>query len=209
MATAAAVPPPAVAGPLPLLLRPTCSCTIAAACPADPETVDTAAHSNYPAAAQSLDTPRAASIADDERFMRLALEQAAAAAAANEVPVGAVLVSAEGEVLAAARNTTEAACDPTAHAEMLCIRAAAGRAGGWRLLDATLYVTLEPCPMCAGALLQVSGGRPGPRGQFGSCVCHSGLAGRCSVPPAGRQGAGKLLAGATRAGLCCAPTCLF
>lgn len=92
--------------------------------------------------------------ADDERFMRLALEQAATAAAADEVPVGAVLVSAQGEVLTAARNETEGAGDPTAHAEMLCIRAAAARAGSWRLLDATLYVTLEPCPMCAGALLQ-------------------------------------------------------
>lgn len=87
--------------------------------------------------------------------MRLALEQAATAAAADEVPVGAVLVSAQGEVLTAARNETEGAGDPTAHAEMLCIRAAAARAGSWRLLDATLYVTLEPCPMCAGALLQV------------------------------------------------------
>ena len=92
--------------------------------------------------------------------MRLALEQAALAAAADEVPVGAVLVSPAGEVLAAAHNRSEAAGDPTAHAELLCIRAAAAAqgAGGWRLLDATLYVTLEPCPMCAGALLQVRAG---------------------------------------------------
>ncbi|PSC77002.1 tRNA(adenine(34)) chloroplastic [Micractinium conductrix] len=86
--------------------------------------------------------------------MRLALEQATAAAADDEVPVGAVLVSASGEVLAAARNATERSADPTAHAELLCIRSAATAVGGWRLLDATLYVTLEPCPMCAGALLQ-------------------------------------------------------
>ncbi len=88
--------------------------------------------------------------------MRLALAQAELAYQADEVPVGAVLVSPAGEVLAAAHNRTEAAGDPTAHAELLCIRQAAAAAGGWRLLEATLYVTLEPCPMCAGALLQVS-----------------------------------------------------
>lgn len=88
--------------------------------------------------------------------MRLALAQAELAYQADEVPVGAVLVSRAGEVLAAAHNRTEAAGDPTAHAELLCIRQAAAAAGGWRLLEATLYVTLEPCPMCAGALLQVS-----------------------------------------------------
>ncbi|EFN57536.1 hypothetical protein CHLNCDRAFT_20896, partial [Chlorella variabilis] len=92
---------------------------------------------------------------DDERFMRLALEQARLAFDDGEVPVGAVLVSGGGQVLAAARNAAEGAADPTAHAELLCIRQAATAAGGWRLLDATLYVTLEPCPMCAGALLQV------------------------------------------------------
>lgn len=87
--------------------------------------------------------------------MRLALEQARLAFDDGEVPVGAVLVSGGGQVLAAARNAAEGAADPTAHAELLCIRQAATAAGGWRLLDATLYVTLEPCPMCAGALLQV------------------------------------------------------
>ena len=96
---------------------------------------------------------------DDRRFMALALEQAQLAAAAGEVPVGAVMVSGAGEVLAAAHNATEAQSDPTAHAELQCIRQAAQRAGGWRLLDATLYVTLEPCPMCAGALLQSRVGR--------------------------------------------------
>lgn len=88
--------------------------------------------------------------------MRLALAQAEMAYQADEVPVGAVLVSPTGEILAAAHNHTETAGDPTAHAELLCIRQAAAAAGGWRLLEATLYVTLEPCPMCAGALLQVS-----------------------------------------------------
>ncbi|GAB4813126.1 hypothetical protein N2152v2_000172 [Parachlorella kessleri] len=87
-------------------------------------------------------------------YMRLALAGAAKAAALGEVPVGAVLVSEAGEVLAAAHNQVEATGDPTAHAEMLCLRRGAAAAGGWRLLGATLYVTLEPCPMCAGALLQ-------------------------------------------------------
>lgn len=86
--------------------------------------------------------------------MQLALEQAQLAFEAGEVPVGAVLVSSSGEVLAAAHNSTEASSDPTAHAELLCIRQAATSQGAWRLLDATLFVTLEPCPMCAGALLQ-------------------------------------------------------
>jgi pyrimidine deaminase RibD-like protein len=102
-------------------------------------------------------TPTGFQDSGDAGFMRLALEQAALACAADEVPVGAVLVSAAGEVLAAAHNQTEASSDPTAHAELLCVRQAATSLGGWRLLDATLYVTLEPCPMCAGALLQVSG----------------------------------------------------
>lgn len=90
----------------------------------------------------------------DEHFMRMALEQAQLASHAGEVPVGAVIVSSSGEILAAAHNTTEASHDPTCHAEMQCIRQAAKGAGGWRLIDSTLYVTLEPCPMCAGAILQ-------------------------------------------------------
>lgn len=68
--------------------------------------------------------------------------------------MGAVLVSGSGHVLAAAHNRTESLADPTAHAEMLCIRAAAGELKAWRLAGCTLYVTLEPCPMCAGAALQ-------------------------------------------------------
>ena len=86
-------------------------------------------------------------------FMGLALAQAAAAAAAGEVPVGAVLVDGvSGEVLARAHNLVEARADPTAHAEMLAIRAAARAAGAKRLTGADLYVTLEPCPMCAQAI---------------------------------------------------------
>jgi tRNA(Arg) A34 adenosine deaminase TadA len=85
--------------------------------------------------------------------MRLALIEAAAAAARGEVPVGAVLVeSATGAVLARAGNRVEELADPTAHAEMLAIRAAAAALGLKRLVDVDLYVTLEPCPMCAQAI---------------------------------------------------------
>ena len=89
---------------------------------------------------------------DDRRFMTLALEQAQHAAAQGEVPVGAVLVIG-GEVLAARGNERERRHDPTAHAEMLALRDAAAIVGGWRLREATLYVTLEPCAMCAGAIV--------------------------------------------------------
>ena len=86
-------------------------------------------------------------------YMALALEQAEAAAAAGEVPVGAVLVdSADGAVLARDHNRVEALSDPTAHAEMLVIQAAARRLGLKRLTAADLYVTLEPCAMCAQAI---------------------------------------------------------
>ncbi len=89
----------------------------------------------------------------DEHFMQLALEQAEAAAAADEAPVGAVIVC-DGRVLAAARNEREALRDPTAHAEMIAITQAAAALASWRLDGCTLYVTLEPCPMCAGAIVQ-------------------------------------------------------
>ncbi len=86
-------------------------------------------------------------------FMELALAEAEKGAAAGEVPVGAVLVHGPtGEVLAAAHNLVEAGDDPTAHAELLVIRAAAAKAGAKRLVDCDLYVTLEPCPMCAQAI---------------------------------------------------------
>ena len=85
-------------------------------------------------------------------FMRIALDEARLAAAEGEIPVGAVLVK-DGEVLARAHNRRESDHDPTAHAEMLCLRQAARALGDWRLRGCTLYVTLEPCPMCAGAML--------------------------------------------------------
>lgn len=87
------------------------------------------------------------------RWMRLALEEARAAAAEDEVPVGAIVV-ASGRVVASAHNQREALADPTAHAEMIALTQAAAALGSWRLEGCTLYVTLEPCPMCAGAILQ-------------------------------------------------------
>lgn len=87
----------------------------------------------------------------DETYMALALEEARSAAEAGETPVGAVVVC-DGEVVARAGNRRESDRDPTAHAEMLAIRAAAENLGRWRLTGCTVYVTLEPCPMCAGAM---------------------------------------------------------
>jgi tRNA(adenine34) deaminase len=88
----------------------------------------------------------------DEEAMEQAMAEAVAAAAAGDVPVGAVVVS-EGRVVARARNERELRADPTAHAELIALRMASATLGRWRLSDATLYVTLEPCPMCAGALV--------------------------------------------------------
>ena len=88
----------------------------------------------------------------DERMMREALDLARAAAAANEVPVGAVVAIGE-EVVSRGANSPIARNDPTAHAEILALREAAARLGNYRLEDATLYCTLEPCAMCAGALV--------------------------------------------------------
>jgi tRNA(adenine34) deaminase len=90
---------------------------------------------------------------DDERFMRVALGEAAEAAVLGDVPIGAVVVQG-GRIIARGRNRREADRDPTAHAELLALRQAARHLGGWRLPGCTLYATLEPCPMCAGALLQ-------------------------------------------------------
>jgi len=90
-------------------------------------------------------------MSDDERYIRQAIELAQQAADDGDVPVGAVLVS--GNLVLAAKNEKEARPDPTAHAEMLLIREAARRLGAWRLHDATLYVSKEPCLMCAGAII--------------------------------------------------------
>ena len=88
-----------------------------------------------------------------QTYMRFALREAEAAMAEKEVPVGAVIVH-EGQVIASAHNQREMLRDPTAHAEMISITQAAEALGGWRLEGCTLYLTLEPCPMCAGAILQ-------------------------------------------------------
>jgi len=85
--------------------------------------------------------------------MRVALDEARAAWRHDDVPIGAVVVAADGRVLGAGHNERELAEDPTAHAEILALRRAAAALGTWRVLDATLYVTLEPCAMCAGAIV--------------------------------------------------------
>ena len=87
-----------------------------------------------------------------ERYMKEALAEAKKAAAAGEVPVGAVIVK-DGEIIGRGHNETETAKDPTAHAEMIAIRQAAKTLGGWRLTGCTMYVTTEPCSMCAGAIV--------------------------------------------------------
>jgi tRNA(adenine34) deaminase len=94
----------------------------------------------------------------DDQAMRLALNQAVAAMSHDDVPIGAVIVR-DGKVIAARHNERELTGDPTAHAEVLAIRDAAQVVGHWRLLDCTMYVTLEPCVMCAGALVNARIGR--------------------------------------------------
>ena len=109
---------------------------------------------------------------DDEPFMRLALEQAERALGHGDVPVGAVLVH-RGEVIGAGHNERELRQDPSAHAEMIALRAGARTFGSWRLLDTVLYVTLEPCAMCAGAIVL---GRV-PRVVYGTADPKAGAAG--------------------------------
>jgi tRNA(adenine34) deaminase len=89
----------------------------------------------------------------DEQYMRVALDEAVRAGEAGDVPVGAVLVNAEGEILARGRNTREVAQTALGHAEIQAISDGCSVLGAWRLEGCTLYVTLEPCPMCAGAIL--------------------------------------------------------
>ena len=130
----------------------------------------------------------------DEQFMRRALDEALAALAAGEIPIGAVVVC-RGRVISRAHNLTETLCDVTAHAEMQAITAAANALGGKYLTDCTLYVTVEPCAMCAGAigwaqLPRVVYGAPdekrgytllAPRALHPKCMVTSGvLAGECS-----------------------------
>ena len=89
----------------------------------------------------------------DEEFMRMALEEAALAATQGEIPVGAVVVAGDGTVLSRTHNLCETNRLPTDHAELLGVQEACRRLNGWRLSDCTVYVTLEPCPMCMGAMI--------------------------------------------------------
>jgi tRNA(adenine34) deaminase len=116
--------------------------------------------------------PDATASEADQRLMGLALERAREAERHGDVPIGAVLAR-DGEALAAAGNERELRRDPTAHAEILAIRAAAEALGGWRLPDTTLYVTLEPCAMCAGAIVLARI----PRVVFGAADPKAGAAG--------------------------------
>jgi tRNA(adenine34) deaminase len=93
------------------------------------------------------------SFSSDEHWMRLAVAEAEQAMKTGDVPVGAVVVDAGGAVIGTGRNRREVDCDPTGHAEIVALRAAAAHLGTWRLHGATLVVTLEPCVMCAGALV--------------------------------------------------------
>jgi tRNA(adenine34) deaminase len=90
---------------------------------------------------------------DDDRFMRLAIEEAKKAELMGEVPIGALIVGEGGEIISRAHNLRETSSDPTAHAEIIAIREAAKKLHGWRLSGTTLYVTLEPCVMCMGAIM--------------------------------------------------------
>jgi tRNA(adenine34) deaminase len=113
------------------------------------------------------------SFKDDEYFMRLALREAERAREHGDVPIGAVVVRDDGEVVSAAHNERELRQDPTAHAEVLALREAAIALGSWRVLDATLYVTLEPCAMCAGAIVLART----PRVIYGAADPKAGAAG--------------------------------
>ena len=108
----------------------------------------------------------------DEYFMRLALREAERALEHDDVPIGTVIVH-DGEVIATGRNERELRGDPTAHAEVLALREASAKLGTWRLLGTVLYVTLEPCPMCAGAIVL---GRV-PRVVYGADDPKAGAAG--------------------------------
>ena len=108
----------------------------------------------------------------DEYFMRLALREAEAALEHDDVPIGAVVVR-EGEVIGAGRNERELRQDPTAHAEILALRDASRALGSWRVLESVLYVTLEPCAMCAGAIVLARV----PRVVYGTVDPKAGAAG--------------------------------
>ncbi|NCB50381.1 MAG: nucleoside deaminase [Clostridia bacterium] len=113
---------------------------------------------------------------DFEKYMRIALKLAWEALAAGEVPVGCAVINADGEVIGTGRNRREEDMDATAHAEIEAIRQACANSGSWRLPDCALFVTLEPCPMCAGAVINaripvvVYGAREENTGSCGSVI---------------------------------------
>ncbi|CEH27951.1 adenosine deaminase [Aneurinibacillus migulanus] len=109
---------------------------------------------------------------NDEYYMGLAIAEARKAEALGEVPIGAVIVK-DGQVVGRGYNLRETAKDPLAHAELIAIKEASETMGGWRLIGATLYVTLEPCPMCAGAIVQARV----PRIVYGAMDPKAGCAG--------------------------------
>ncbi len=142
--------------------------------------------------------------------MGLALEEAAAALAHGDVPVGAVVVGPDGDVLARRHNERELAGDPTAHAEVLALRDAAASLGSWRLTGCTLAVTLEPCPMCAGAavaarLARVVFGPPDPKagaaGSLYNLCCDPRLNWEPEVVPGVRPEEARALLAAFFAGV--------
>jgi tRNA(adenine34) deaminase len=128
---------------------------------------------------------------NDLEFMQVALEEARAAVEANEVPIGAILVR-DGQILSRGNNRTIRDCDPTAHAEIIALREAARSCANYRLMGTTLYVTIEPCAMCAGAIIQsrisrVVYGADDPKGgAIRSCfevLSHSKLNHQVEVTP--------------------------
>ncbi|MDL2225875.1 tRNA adenosine(34) deaminase TadA [Eubacteriales bacterium OttesenSCG-928-M02] len=125
----------------------------------------------------------------DEKFMRAAIQQAKKAASLDEVPVGAVVVY-DGKIIARGYNQRERKKDPTAHAELIAVKRAAKRLGDWRLTGCTVYVTLEPCPMCAGVMVNarvqrvVFGGydpKAGYGGTLHNAMQDAALNHRCAV----------------------------
>ena len=133
------------------------------------------------------DTVFKASGADDERFMRMALNEAMIAAESGEVPIGAVVVGPRGTIVGRGHNLTETLADVTAHAEMQAITAAAQTLGGKYLAGCTLYVTVEPCLMCAGAIAWAQVGRivigaPDPKRGYTASTRAPRLRAECSLP---------------------------
>lgn len=148
-------------------------------------------------AGESLSGSGAAPTTSDTAWMRKCIALARHAAALNEVPVGALVVK-DGQVIAQAHNERESRQSPTAHAELLAIEQAARATGSWRLTDCTLYVTLEPCPMCAGAIINARV----PRVVFGAYDPKAGAMGSLYNIHEGRLNHTPLVTGGVLADTC-------